>query len=73
MKKLDTLDDPDFKPRSGDIAREREEWYEKAVDCYAYNRQWLTHEDSVNATHLRFGINRDTLKKKCIESGVWEK
>ncbi len=70
---LDTLDDPDFEPRAGDIARERKEYYDKVVAWYEYQRQWLSHADAVNATHLRFRINKDTLKRECIEAGVWER
>ena len=73
MKKVDALDDPDCKPRASDIARERKEWYAKVVACYDYNRQWMSHADAVNATHLRFKINKDTLKRECIEAGVWER
>lgn len=73
MKKLDTLDDPDFKPRASDIARERAEWYEKVVSWYEYNRQWLSHLDAVNATMARFDIAKETLRRKCIEAGVWER
>lgn len=73
MKKLDALDDPDFKPRASDIARERKEYYARVVSWYEYNRQWMSHADAVNATHLRFRINKDTLKKECIEAGVWER
>lgn len=73
MKKLDALDDPDFKPRASDIARERKEYYARVVAWYEYNRQWMPHADAVNATHLRFKINKDTLKRECIEAGVWER
>lgn len=73
MSKLDTLDDTDFEPRAGDIARERKEYYAKVVAWYEYQRQWLSHADAVNATHLRFRINKDTLKRECIEAGVWER
>ncbi len=72
MKKLDTLDDPNFRSRAVDVERERREWYARAVACYDYNRQWLSHADAVNATHLRYGINKDMLKKECIKAGVWE-
>lgn len=72
-KKLDTLDDPDFEPRASDIVRERNEWYARAVACYEYNRRWLSHADAVEATHLRFKINKDMLKKECIKAGVWER
>lgn len=69
---LDTLDDPDFEVTPYEIARERREWYARAVACYDYNRQWLSHADAVEATHLRYGINKDMLKKECIKAGVWE-
>ena len=72
-KYLDTLDDPDFKPRAGDIARGREEWYDKVVSWYEYNRQWLSHLDAVNATMARYDIAKETLRRKCIEAGVWER
>lgn len=72
MSKLDTLDDPNFRSRAVDVERERREWYARAVACYDYNRQWLSHADAVNATHLRYGINKDMLKKACIKAGVWE-
>lgn len=72
MSKLDTLDDPDFEVDTREVAREREEWYEKVVSCYEYNRQWLSHNDAVNATMTRFDIARETLRRKCIEAGVWE-
>lgn len=73
MKKLDTLDDPDFRVWAVDVERERREGYARAVACYDYNRQWLSHADAVNATHLRYGINKDMLKKECIKAGVWER
>lgn len=70
---LDTLDDPDFEIDPRDVARERAEWYEKVVACYEYNRQWLSHLDAVNATMARFDIAKETLRRKCIEAGVWER
>lgn len=73
MKKVDALDDPDFKPRASDIARERKEYYARVVAWYEYNRQWMSHADAVNATHLRFKINKDSLKSICIKAGVWER
>lgn len=72
MSKLDTLDDPNFKSRAVDVERERREWYARAVACYDYNRQWLSHLDAINATMTRFNIARETLKKRCQEAGVWE-
>lgn len=72
MSKLDTLDDPNFRSWAVDVERECREWYARAVACYDYNRQWLSHADAVNATHLRYGINKDMLKKECIKAGVWE-
>lgn len=72
MKKLDTLDDTDFEPRTSDIARERREYYDKVVAWYAYQRQWLSHKESVSAVTNRYRINYDTLKRECIEAGVWE-
>lgn len=72
MSKLDTLDDPNFEVDTREVARERAEWYDKAVACYDYNRQWLSHNDAVNATMTRFDIARETLRRKCIEAGVWE-
>lgn len=72
MKKLDTLDDPDFKIDPREVARERAEWYDKAVACYDYNRQWLSHADAINATTTRFNIARDILKRECVKAGVWE-
>lgn len=70
---LDTLDDPDFEVTPHEIAREREEWYDKVVSWYEYNRQWLSHLDAVNATMARFDIAKETLRRKCIEAGVWER
>lgn len=72
-KYLDTLDDPDFEIDPRDVARERAEWYEKVVACYEYNRQWLSHLDAVNATMARYGIAKETLRRKCKEAGVWER
>lgn len=72
-KYLDTLDDPDFEPAPSDYLKKREERYAKAVAWYEYNRQWLSHADAVEATHLRFKINKDVLKKECIKAGVWER
>lgn len=73
MKKVDALDDPDFKPRASDIARERKEYYARVVSWYEYNRRWLSHLDAVNATMARYDIARETLRIKCIEAGVWER
>ncbi|MDY3111034.1 MAG: hypothetical protein SOW36_00110 [Porphyromonas sp.] len=72
MKKLDTLDDPNFKLLAVDVERERAEWYDKAVACYDYNRHWLSHADAINATMTRFNITRETLKRECIKADVWE-
>lgn len=71
MSKLDTLDDPNFRPAI-DAEGERRELYAKAVACYDYNRHWLSHADAVNATMTRFHIARETLKRECIEADVWE-
>lgn len=71
-KYLDTLDDPDFEVDYHEIAREREEWYDRVVSCYEYNRQWMSHADAVSATQTRYGVTVRTLRNKCKEAGVWE-
>lgn len=72
-KYLDTLNDPDFEIDYHEIAREREEWYDRVVSWYEYNRQWMSHLDAVDATMARYKISKGTLKRKCIEAGVWER
>lgn len=66
MKKVDQLTPP------SEYVREREELYSRVVDWYAYQRQWLSHKDSVSAVTARYRINYETLKQKCIQAGVWE-
>lgn len=42
---------------------ERQARYDKAVSIYEYNRQWLSHEDSVNASMYRTSVPRSILKR----------
>ena len=52
---------------------ERQARYDKAVSIYEYNRQWLSHDDSVNASMFRTSVPRSILKRECIRAGVWDK
>lgn len=51
---------------------ERQARYDEAVRIYEYNRQWLTHDDSVNASMYRTSVSRDVIKRECILAGVWD-
>lgn len=51
---------------------ERQARYDNAVSVYEYNRQWLTHNDSVNASMHRTSVPRSILKRECIRAGVWD-
>lgn len=51
---------------------ERQTRYDKAVSIYEYNRQWLTHDDSVNASMYRTSVPRRILKRECLLAGVWD-
>lgn len=51
---------------------ERQARYDKAVRIYEYNRQWLTHNDSVNASMHRTSVPRSILKRECQRVGVWD-
>ena len=51
---------------------ERQARYDKAVSIYEYNRQWLTHDDSVNASMYRTSVPRSILKRECQRVGVWD-
>lgn len=51
---------------------ERQARYDEAVRIYEYNRQWLTHNDSVNASMHRTSVPRSLLKRECQRVGVWD-
>lgn len=51
---------------------ERQARYDKAESIYEYNRQWLSHEDSVNASMHRTSVPRSIIKRECIRAGVWD-
>ncbi len=51
---------------------ERQARYDEAVRIYEYNRQWLTHNDSVNASMHRTSVPRSILKRECQRVGVWD-
>lgn len=51
---------------------ERQARYDEAVRIYEYNRQWLTHNDSVNASMHRTSVPRSILKRECQRGGVWD-
>lgn len=51
---------------------ERQARYDEAVRVYEYNRQWLTHNDSVNASMHRTSVPRSILKRECQRVGVWD-
>lgn len=52
---------------------ERQARYDEAVRIYEYNRQWLSHDDSVCASMYRTSVPRDILKRECVRAGVWDK
>ena len=54
------------------VIDERQARYDKAVSIYEYNRQWLTHDDSVNASMYRTSVPRSILKRECQRVGVWD-
>lgn len=54
------------------VIDERQERYDEAVRIYAYNRQWLSHSDSVSASHHRTSVPRSILKRECQRAGVWD-
>lgn len=51
---------------------ERQARYDKAVSIYEYNRQWLSHEDSVNASMYRTSVPKSILRRECQRVGVWD-
>ena len=51
---------------------ERQARYDEAVRIYEYNRQWLSHNDSVSASQHRTSVPRSILKRECILAGVWD-
>lgn len=51
---------------------ERQARYDEAVRIYDYNRQWLSHSDSVSASQHRISVPRSILKRECIRAGVWD-
>lgn len=51
---------------------ERQARYNKAVSIYEYNRQWLSHEDSVNASMYRTSVPKSILRRECQRVGVWD-
>ena len=57
---------------TSETEEERQARYDKAVSVYEYNRQWLTHNDSVNASMCRTSVPRGILKRECIRAGVWD-
>lgn len=54
------------------VIDERQARYDEAVRIYAYNRQWLSHSDSVSASHHRTSVPREIIKRECIRAGVWD-
>ena len=42
---------------------ERQARYDTAVRLYTYNRQWLSHSDSVSASAHRTSVPRHILKR----------
>ncbi|WP_300969903.1 hypothetical protein [Porphyromonas vaginalis] len=54
------------------VIDERQARYDEAVRIYAYNRQWLSHSDSVSASQHRTAVSRDVIKRECIRAGVWD-
>lgn len=52
--------------------REQQELRNEALRVYDYNRQWLTHNDSVNASMHRTSVPRSILKRECQRVGVWD-
>lgn len=51
---------------------ERQARYDEAVRIYEYNRQWLSHNDSVSASQHRISVPRSILKRECQRVGVWD-
>lgn len=51
---------------------ERQARYDEAVRIYEYNRQWLSHNDSVSASQHRTSVPRSILKRECQRVGVWD-
>lgn len=51
---------------------ERQARYDEAVRIYSYNRQWLSHSDSVSASHHRTSVPREIIKRECLRAGVWD-
>ena len=54
------------------VIDERQERYDEAVRIYAYNRQWLSHSDSISASAYRTSVPRSILKRECQRVGVWD-
>ena len=54
------------------VIDERQARYDEAVRIYAYNRQWLSHSDSVSASQHRTAVARSILKRECQRVGVWD-
>ena len=50
----------------------RQARYNEAVRIYKYNRQWLSHNDSVRVAQLRTAVTRAIIKRECIRAGVWD-
>nr|DAV43989.1 MAG TPA: hypothetical protein [Caudoviricetes sp.] len=50
----------------------RQARYDEAVRIYKYNRQWLSHNDSVSASQHRTAVTKRILKRECIRAGVWD-
>lgn len=47
----------------------RQARYNEAVRIYKYNRQWLSHNDSVRVAQLRTAVTRAIIKRECIKGG----
>lgn len=69
----DPLDDPavivDLMKRKVEMERDLDH---EAVRIYVYNRQWLSHNDSVNAVKARVRISTERLRDLCKKAGVWD-
>lgn len=50
----------------------RQSRYDEAVRIYKYNRQWLSHNDSVRVAQHRTAVTRRIIKRECIRAGVWD-
>ena len=50
---------------------ERQVRYNEAVRIYAYNRQWLSHSDSISASAHRTSVPREIIKRECIRAVVF--